>query len=357
MTDQITLCHACRPPNAQPLRACSVPEVCGRCHDLRLPAFIFDAASTTERDTEPSPPPASATPAAVVYFCSKHAPSKECLTIGFDGERQCIECGLHGTQGTIEPYRLRLNPELPELPPVSDPPLDTVRCFVCYAQINDGDPQHTGYVMPSRDGSGYDPETCRACFSNYQTVRPRQAPARDWLGGGKDGHRLRVKGWKDAEVELSPFDHDPREVAEAHAEYRSAMEAGDDHALGKMFEPVLDEIHTSPSAPEPTPTIPPLDWNALEPALTAEWGEWARSHRVRKNGLALRRAADGGAEVRLAFQGDDGTPFAILQDALKVQTRWDNALGIPRRAAALIVLDATAELHRARQREVVMVLP
>jgi hypothetical protein len=183
---------------------------------------------------------------------------------------------------------------------------------------------------------------------------PAPVPARAWHDGGSgSAPRLRVKGWKEVEPEVAPSEIDDREVAEAHAEYRRAMDAEDNHALGKMFEPVLDEIHTSPSAPDPTPSIPPLDWSLLEPALTREWREWGEAHRAKQT--MLQRQNDGGVLVVIGFRDEIAAPFAVMQDGLRVETAWERAKGSPAEAAGLLVGFAAAELAKVRRSELIMV--
>jgi hypothetical protein len=184
-----------------------------------------------------------------------------------------------------------------------------------------------------------------------EVVPVETQPAREWYDFGKDtGPRLRVKGWADVQPEkapLRPDDADPAEVEAVHREARRAIDEGDDAALVKLFPDVLDELHSkNPGAP----SIAPYDWDALEPALHAEWREWGRSHAVKGGQLAFKAEADGGCSVMIPLSRGN---YAITSDKRACVVAWRSALGEPRLAAALLVSAASKELHQSLAKETV----
>lgn len=110
---------------------------------------------------------------------------------------------------------------------------------------------------------------------------------RPWYDYGKDtGRRLRVKGLVDADSlpvvrpEPMPNAVDPREVDEIHRQSREAMAEGDDRKLGKIYEDLLDTLHSEsiPTTDEDPIEKVRLDLRAkeLELALGAELAELGR---------------------------------------------------------------------------------
>lgn len=73
---------------------------------------------------------------------------------------------------------------------------------------------------------------------------------RPWYDGSGKNKRLRVKGIVDLppkKVEPDPNGPDPEKLKEEHAAAQKALREEDDHKVGKIFEPLLDDIHKNPS--------------------------------------------------------------------------------------------------------------
>jgi hypothetical protein len=112
---------------------------------------------------------------------------------------------------------------------------------------------------------------------------------RPWYDYGKDtGRRLRVKGLVDvdslpvAKPEPDPNGPDPREVEALHRQSQEAMAEGDDRKLGKLYEDLLDALHSNDLPTDEDPiTKARFDLRAreLEAALGAELSELGRARR------------------------------------------------------------------------------
>lgn len=175
-----------------------------------------------------------------------------------------------------------------------------------------------------------------------------RVPTRPWYDYGKDtGPRLRVKGWADPPKPEPMPDHDG--WRERHARIARAKLEGDTTVLSKAYEPYLDELHTTST---PQPTVSPLDWDELEPALVAELREWGRAHDVPSGSIGLQRFFDASCAVRLVMR--DGT-FEMRCDRRSVKAAWRDAGGAARRAAAILVRRGTDELAQARVRETITI--
>jgi hypothetical protein len=183
---------------------------------------------------------------------------------------------------------------------------------------------------------------------------PRVNVSRDWLDHGIDGSsslgtpRLRVKGWAPEDKPPVAEDHDG--WRERHRKIQQAKADHDQHALGKLYAPMLDSLHSG----EQKPAVAPLDWDELEPAMVAELREWGKAHGAVKPGdIALMRLFDASCAIRVRL-GPDGL-FEMNIDATRVRSTWKEAEGRPRRAAAMLVIQATEELAQARRRELICV--
>lgn len=180
-------------------------------------------------------------------------------------------------------------------------------------------------------------------------------PKRDWLDYGLDtGPRIRplrlIEGHEyDLEIakqsQRAEPTNDPKDDAEIHATTEKAFADGDTGKLRKIFEDVLDEIH-SPDFGERKKSDEWFTkaWNELEAALTSELRELSRQerrydwgYRVTDDGLALRSVPRAGGDV---------LECRIDKKALKarVQQAAHDAKG----AAELIVHRARDEMKQAR---------
>lgn len=123
-----------------------------------------------------------------------------------------------------------------------------------------------------------------------------------WVDWGKDtGGRLRVAGiYEGAEAEarlpvrLPETDRDDRADQELHEESARAMRDGDERKLGKLYEDLFDELHSSDFGEERDESAALLAYAELEGALLARLREesrvsgWRWRFRLTPVGLALR---------------------------------------------------------------------
>jgi hypothetical protein len=188
-----------------------------------------------------------------------------------------------------------------------------------------------------------------------EVVPTETQPARDWYDWGLDtGPRIRplrlIEG-REYDDELAKMSkradpvNDPAEDAAIFAESEKAFRDGDVRKLGKMYEDLLDEMH-SPNLGERTVSDEWFTraWGELEAALTAEIRELSRQerrydwgYRVTDEGLSLRSVPRAGGDV---------LECRIDKKALKarVQQAAHDAKG----SAQVIVHRARDEMKQAR---------
>jgi hypothetical protein len=185
-------------------------------------------------------------------------------------------------------------------------------------------------------------------------------PTREWYDYGLDtGPRLRPKRILEGEElrrEMARIANAPPETtdrgaeAEAHAASEKAFRDGDDRALGKIYEDVLDEIH-SPDLGERKKSDAMLEraWRELEAALTAELRELSRAERKETWGFRLY-----GEGLALRCQPLDGS--AVLEvrvDKRALRRRIAHAASDARGSASIMVQTAREEIRQARVRLII----
>jgi hypothetical protein len=181
---------------------------------------------------------------------------------------------------------------------------------------------------------------------------------RPWYDWGKDtGPRLRVKGLVDADAlpvrapEALPNAVDPREVDEIHRRSQQAFADEDDHTLGKIYEDVLDALHSAnlPSVDEDPIEKIRLDLRAkeLEQALGAELAELGR---CRRWAVGYTLDERGGAVVLLVAVRDKvaGIDWLVNVDQRALVTAVQRAGADVRTAAREIATRVRAEVDQAR---------
>jgi hypothetical protein len=182
---------------------------------------------------------------------------------------------------------------------------------------------------------------------------------RPWHDYGKDtGPRLRVKGLVDVDTlpvvqpEPLPGAADPREVDEIHRQSREAMAEGDDKKLGKIYEDLLDTLHSKdlPTTDEDPIERIRLDLRAkeLDGALQAELAELGRA---RNWAIGLQMQESGAGEVVLVIGVKDkssGIPWLVTVDQRALYVAVKRAGADVRTAAREIATHVRAEVDKAR---------
>ncbi len=180
-------------------------------------------------------------------------------------------------------------------------------------------------------------------------------PARDWYDYGLDtGPRvraLRIIEGREYDLEIAKQARrpdpttDPKEDAEIHAISEKAFREGDRQALGKIYEDVLDDMHSH----EPGKRKASIEWfdkafRELEAALTAELRELSRQerrydwgYRVTTEGLTLRSVPRAG-----------GDTLECRLDKKALKARIQHAATDAKGSAAFIVARARDEMKQAR---------
>ncbi len=186
-------------------------------------------------------------------------------------------------------------------------------------------------------------------------------PAREWYDYGKDtGPRLRVKRILEGQEladEMARTANAPPQVTDRdeeraiHAESEKAFREKDDKKLGKIYEDLLDEIH-SPELGERKAADAWFDraFTELEAALTAEIRElcrqerrWDWGYRVTKDGLSIRAVPRAGGDV-----------LECRVDKKALRVRIHHAATDAKDSAAIIV--RTARDHFAQARAALIVV-
>lgn len=182
-------------------------------------------------------------------------------------------------------------------------------------------------------------------------------PPRPWHDYGLDtGPRLRVKRvleGRELDAEMARLANAPPQVTdrdeerEIHRQSEQAFAEKDDRKLGKIYEDLLDEMH-SPNLGERKASDAWFEraWNELESALTAELRELSRQERrydwgfrVTKEGLTLRCVPRAGGET---------LECRVDKKALKV--RVQQAAHDAKESAGILVRRANDEIRQARAR-------
>jgi hypothetical protein len=146
-------------------------------------------------------------------------------------------------------------------------------------------------------------------------------PSRPWYDGAGKEKRLRVKGLVDlAPAALPERDAgapDPGDVAEIHRASEKAIAEGDERALGKLYEDLLDSVH-SKEGPKEEPELTP--WAALKKMVPDYEAALAAEMRVLASADArwgwAYRLVDEGLEVRLRDPDGEGWACAVELRAL-----------------------------------------
>jgi len=172
-----------------------------------------------------------------------------------------------------------------------------------------------------------------------------------WLDYGKDtGARLRVRGLVDEKelfplVEPDDLPHDPREVEEVHAASLKAFREEDDRALGKLYEDLLDDIHSSDAGENALMSELARAAEELQAAMTAELREvaraeknWGWKHILSEHGIRIRARTPQGdfLECQIDRRGTQALVMQAIED--------------PRGAASACVREAREQIHAARAR-------
>jgi hypothetical protein len=197
---------------------------------------------------------------------------------------------------------------------------------------------------------------------NGAVVSGPTLPAREWYDYGKDtGPRVRVRRiveGSDYDAELSRMavrpeaTYDEAEHAAVHAESEKAFREGDAQKLGKMYEDLLDEIH-SPDLGERRPAD---EWfnrtfAELEAALVAELRELSRQERRWDWGF---RVTDQGLSLRCVRRGGDGSDtLEVRLDKKALKARVQAAAIDAKASAAYIVKRARDEVAQARAKLII----
>jgi hypothetical protein len=181
---------------------------------------------------------------------------------------------------------------------------------------------------------------------------------REWYDYGKDtGRRLRVKGLVDVDAlpvvkpEPDTSGPDPREVEELHRQSREAMAEGDDRKLGKLYEDLLDALHSKdlPSEEDPiTKVRHDLRAAELEGALGAELAELGRGRRW---AVGYKMQQSGAGEVVLVVgvrEKVGGAHWLVTVDQRALYNAVRRAGAEMRAAAREIATHVRAEVDRAR---------
>lgn len=200
-----------------------------------------------------------------------------------------------------------------------------------------------------------EPPLCMACGLHHLGQCPsvpaaKKNPPRPWYDGAGRDKRLRVKGLVDLPPpslpERSAAAPDPGDVAEVHAESEKAIAEGDERKLGKLYEDLLDGLHST-GTPEGDAALTP--WQKLativpdyEAALAAEIRVLARADA--RWGWAYR-FVDEGLEVRLRDPDGEGWACAVdLRALMAAASRTTDA----RAFASAVVGRARSEILQAR---------
>jgi len=213
-------------------------------------------------------------------------------------------------------------------------------------------------VVPSRGDLG---QVQSFHVVDGEVVSGPTMPAREWYDYGKDtGPRLRVKRILEGQEladEMARTANAPPQVTDRdeeraiHAESEKAFREKDDKKLGKLYEDVLDEMH-SPNLGERKASDVWFEraFTELEAALTAEIRElcrqerrWDWGYRVTKDGLSIRAVPRGGGDV---------LECRLDKKALKV--RIHHAATDAKDSAAIIVRTARDHFAQARAALIVM---
>lgn len=189
-----------------------------------------------------------------------------------------------------------------------------------------------------------------------EVVRGPTMPKRDWLDWGLDtGPRVRVRNI----IEGSSYDaemarmaqrpepiHDEAELAAVHKETEKAFAGGDNQKLGKIFEDVLDEIH-SPDLGERKKSDDWFNktWAELEAALTSELRELSRQERRWDWGY---RVTEHGLSLRCIRRDGDRETLEVRLDKKALKARVQAAAIDAKESAAYIVKRARDEVAQAR---------
>lgn len=181
---------------------------------------------------------------------------------------------------------------------------------------------------------------------------------RDWYDYGKDtGRRLRVKGVVDADSlpvvrPEPPPNVDPGQVDEIHRQSQEAMAEGDDRKLSKIYEDLLDTLHSKdiPTTDEDPIQKVRLDLRAkdLDQALGSELAELGRG----KNwAVGYKLEESGAGEVVLVVGVKDkasGIPWLVTVDQRALYAAARRAGADVRNAAREIATHVRDVVDQAR---------
>lgn len=197
---------------------------------------------------------------------------------------------------------------------------------------------------------------------NGLVVEGPTMPAREWYDYGLDtGPRVRVRGivegkaYDDAMAGMAKrpdATYDEAEHAALHAESEKAFAEGDTAKLSKMYEDVLDEIH-SPNLGERKVADEWFSktWGELEAALTSELRELSRQERRYDWGF---RVTEQGLSLRCVRRGGDGSDtLEVRLDKKALKARVQAAAVDAKESAAYIVKRARDEVTQARAKLVI----
>ena len=181
---------------------------------------------------------------------------------------------------------------------------------------------------------------------------------RPWYDYGKDtGPRLRVKGLVDADAlpvvrPEAPSNVDPREVADLHRQSQEALAEGDDKKLGKLYEDLLDTLHSKdlPTTDEDPIEKARRDIRAkdLDAALGAELAELGRG---RSWAVGFKLEESGAGQVALVVGVRDkasGADWLVTVDQRALYAAVRRAGAEMRTAAREIATRVRAEVDKAR---------
>lgn len=124
--------------------------------------------------------------------------------------------------------------------------------------------------------------------------------SRPWYDGAGKDKRLRVVGVVDAPPPVLPErpsdGPDPGDVREIHEASKKALADGDEHAIGKLYEDLLDEVHSASGQAHPADPwlrlriVCPDFEQALESemrALARADARWGWAYRLVDEGLEV----------------------------------------------------------------------
>jgi hypothetical protein len=274
-----------------------------------------DTVPENERPTDPSPPPFGADICACRHYRASHPHGGPCAT----------RCGCVAFAPRQDSQALSPRDGAMALAPA----------------VSGRAEEESAHVSP--------PGSWTIGPDGHAVLGPRVA-RRDWLDFGKDtGPRLRVREVADTNdliplVEPEPT-HDPREVDELHRASAMALRDGDDNALGKIYEDLLDDIHSSDAGESARMTELARAASELQEAITAELREVARSeknwgwkHTLSEHGIRIRARTPQGEFLECQIDRR-GTRALVMQ-----------AIDDPRSAASSCVREAREQIHQARAR-------